>query len=114
MGHKVNYDKTCIYRIGSLKNTNAKLYTTKNIKWSDGNIEMLGITLSNCEQQNCNSFNSFNSGIDKMETVLVAWFHHNLTLMGKIVIINLLVASILVYKMMILPPLSKLQQDRMV
>ncbi len=32
-GLKVNYDKTSIYRIGSLKHSDATLYTQKQFKW---------------------------------------------------------------------------------
>ena len=31
-GLKVSYEKTCVYHIGSLKNTNAKYYTIKPIQ----------------------------------------------------------------------------------
>ena len=42
-GLKVSYDKSEIMRIGSLANTNAKIYTTLPIKWSDGPVRILGI-----------------------------------------------------------------------
>ena len=45
-GLKVNYDKTIIYRIGSLKNSNARLYTVREFKWTCEDIEILGTTLT--------------------------------------------------------------------
>lgn len=42
-GLKVNYDKTCLYRIGSLANSNARLFTRKPFIWSNGPIKILGI-----------------------------------------------------------------------
>ena len=46
-GLKVNYDKTSLCRIGSLANTDAKICTTKNFSWTNHDIEVLGVTLSN-------------------------------------------------------------------
>ena len=45
IGLKVNYDKTKLCRIGSLANTDAKLYTTRNFTWTKEPIEILGITV---------------------------------------------------------------------
>ena len=42
MGLKVSYDKTVLYHVGSLYNSDAKLYTAKNFKWSNDPIETLG------------------------------------------------------------------------
>ena len=36
---KVSYEKNNIYRIGSLKNSNAKVYTQKCLNWSDSDME---------------------------------------------------------------------------
>ena len=43
-GLKVNYDKTSIYRIGSIKNTKAMLYTNRTYTWTNNDIEILGVT----------------------------------------------------------------------
>ena len=45
-GLQVNYDKTNIYRIGSLKNSDAKLYTAKEFNWTNADIDILGIKIS--------------------------------------------------------------------
>ena len=46
IGLKVNYDKTSLYRIGSLANSNAELYTTKIFKWEASTIDVLGVTVT--------------------------------------------------------------------
>ena len=46
MGLKVNYDNSSMYRIGSLKNTNAKLYTQKKFSWTNEPIVILGVTIA--------------------------------------------------------------------
>ena len=39
-GLKINYYKTSLHRIGSVARSNAKLYTIKNFKWSNDDIEV--------------------------------------------------------------------------
>ena len=34
-GLKISYEKSTIYRIGSLRNSDAKIYTQKQLQWSD-------------------------------------------------------------------------------
>ena len=50
IGLKISYDKTTIYRIGSIKESNARLYTTKELKWSDGPIETLGVKIPSIDR----------------------------------------------------------------
>ena len=93
-GLKTLYEKTTVYRIGSLKNTQAKLYTTKKLQWSNNYINTLGIDLhhENIDQ-------NFQTVICKMRTISKLWYYRHLTLMGKIVIVNTLFNSLFVYKM---------------
>ena len=44
-GLHVNYNKTSVYRIGSLKHTNAKLYTTQEVKWMSDTIMVLCVKI---------------------------------------------------------------------
>ena len=44
-GLKLNYDKGNVYRIGSLKNSKAKLYTSKTLNWTNETITVLGIDI---------------------------------------------------------------------
>ena len=41
-GLKISYVKSTIYRLGSLKGSDAKYYTLKPLQWSDGDLEILG------------------------------------------------------------------------
>lgn len=43
---KINYDKTSIYRIGSLKDTDAHFYTAKPFKWTNSPPKILGLDIS--------------------------------------------------------------------
>ena len=99
MGLKVSYEKTTLYRIGSLQNSNAELYTKKNFAWSNDAIDTLGVTLK-CDGTKDES--NFQSILTKLNTVCETWFNRKLSLFGKILIINTLMGSLFVYKMMVL------------
>lgn len=44
-GLLVNYDKTNVYRVGSLADTDAKIYTTKEFNWTNEPISLLGVLI---------------------------------------------------------------------
>ena len=47
IGLGVNYNKTKILRVGSLRETNAQFYSTLSLKWSDGPVQVFGILIAN-------------------------------------------------------------------
>ena len=96
IGLKVSYEKTCIYRIGSLKNSDAKIYTTKPIQWSDEDIEMLGFRITNGPVQEATGILKV---FNKMEQTAMAWHNRTLSLMGKVLLVNSLMSSLFVYQM---------------
>lgn len=102
-GLAVNYDKTYIYRIGSLRNSCAKLYTGKPFVWTNAPIVILGVVISHnmCDLQYLNFYSAF----VKMANVCKLWGRRKLSLMGKVVI-NSLVASVLMHKMTVLDGLE--------
>ena len=105
-GLKISYDKTTLYRIGSLANTDAKLYTSRNINWTNEGINTLGVDIS--QRQTCKDEN-FQSVIAKMKAVAKIWYFRTMTLSGKITVVNSLMASLYVYRMQVLPVLSDAQ-----
>ena len=116
LGLKVNYDKTTMYCIGSLRNSNAKCYTTRTFAWHDPPINTLGITVES-DPQVMATVNLLPL-IDKTKNILQVWKTRPLTLMGRVLIVNTLVESLLVYKFSILPQLDdaivKTLQDEIV
>ena len=68
-GLQVNYDKTSIYRIGSARNSNAMLYTTKPIAWTRDPFTLLGIRIS---YENLEDLN-FSPMYDKVSAILKRW-----------------------------------------
>ena len=45
-GFKINYNKTTIYRIGSLRCSKAQLYTVEKVDWTNSPINILGVKVS--------------------------------------------------------------------
>ena len=104
-GLKVSYDKTSVYRLGSLRKSKAQLYTQPEIKWTSSPITILGIVISHDVQEQLDL--NYQQVYDKMCNVIRSWSTRSLTLMGKICIVNTLVASLFVHRMMVLPTIPK-------
>ena len=104
-GMKISYEKTTIYRIGSIRNSNAKFFSARKVIWTSDPLKLLGIIISHVEKE-CFDLN-FNPLMDKVKNVLEVWGIRNLSIIGKIEIVNTLVASLFVYKCSVLPCLSK-------
>ena len=100
-GLQVNYDKTEVLRIGSLKGTDAQFYTTLPIKWSDGPIRVLGtqITGDTTEMMKIN----YQILIDKVDQIFNAWTKRSLTMLGRKQIINTLIVPHVLARIMCLP-----------
>ena len=101
-GLLINYSKTSIYRIGSIENGNAKLYTKEIFKWTNQPIKVLGVMVCNDSNQLCSM--NYESVISKMQEVANNWYSRTLTMMGKVLVIH---ASLFVYKMLVLPKMSQ-------
>ena len=104
-GMKVNYDKTTLYRIGSLKNSQAKWYTEQEVSWKNGTINVLGVEVGG----NGTDLGTLNYGpiLSKAQAIMQNWSKRNISLMGKIQIVNSLVGSLFVYKMYVLPKITQ-------
>ena len=101
-GLKVNYNKTEVLRIGSIRHSNAKLYTTKPLKWSDtGSLSLLGVNISVDKDVLIDT--NYNCLIDKIRDKVELWKKRKLSIFGRILIIKTLLFSQLIYKMNVLP-----------
>ena len=101
-GMIINYEKTEIYRMGSIKKTNAHFYTSNKMHWTNEPLKILGVILSeDCHVQNIEPI------IKQAECILKMWRRRNLSLNGKIQILNSLIGSLFVYKLAVLPVLPE-------
>ena len=104
-GMKINYDKSLVYRIGSLENSNAKFYSQKKLVWSNEPLKILGVYVA-YSRQKVQELN-INPLLDKAKTIIDLWKYRDLSLFGKTLLLNLLVASLFVYRLAVIEPLSK-------
>ena len=105
-GLKVNYEKSTIFRVGAIRNSNAKIKTTKNFKWQNGTIDVLGILI---EINSLNELEDSNYGkvLEKAAAIIKSWSARRLTILGKTQVVNSLIGSLFVYRMQVLPTISK-------
>ena len=54
-GFTLSYEKTTVYRVGSLKNSSAKMYTEKEMNWTSESINVLGVEIYQDEHQTTSS-----------------------------------------------------------
>lgn len=80
IGFKINYDKTTLYRIGSIANSNARLYTEREVQWTNDPVNVLGVLVSNNTTELYSE--NFENICTKTDAVLRSWAHRSLTLTG--------------------------------
>ena len=66
-----------------------------DIHWNEGPIHILGLSICNTEAENIKY--NFEPRSNKISTIFKIWRQRNLSLKGKITIINSLAASLLIY-----------------
>ena len=110
-GLQMSYDKTTIHRLGSIKKSDAKYYTASNISWTNDRVKVLGIWLSSDVERDLED--NYLPIIEKSEGILKLWSKRNLSLIGRVNIVNTLIASLFTYKMAVLPKLPRRFTTRM-
>ena len=100
-GFTINYDKTQIYRIGSLKNMQTELVLQKQVSWTNNPIKVLRVTVSHQTDEALKL--NYEILLPKVKAILTTWKARSLSLFGKIMIVNTLIASLFVHKMSVLP-----------
>ena len=109
MGLKVSYDKTTMYRVGSLFGSEAMLYTQQNFRWSSGPMSLLGVKI-NCDGSMCQA--NFDEVFKKVRNTCNVWINRKATLFGKILILNTLIGSMFVYKLSTMMYLTDKQVEK--
>ena len=104
-GLKINYEKTELLRIGSLKNSNARLYTQKQLQWTNKVVKLLGVQLTADRKQLLKL--NYEPIITKLQNIISVWQQRKITLFGKISVIQSLLVSQLIYMFSVLPSPSR-------
>lgn len=108
VGLKINLSKSCLYKIGTTRDVNNTL-DNHGIPWSHDSVRVLGIDVTDSnkiEQINIDPL------LLKMQGVANTWKARDLGLVGKVLIINTLFMSLLVYRISVLPTLGKTYLDK--
>ena len=96
-GLKVNTDKTTVFPIGKKRSIDEKF----GLKIEREKINVLGVWLH--ENIKTTLDENYQDLIRKTKAIMQDWKHRQLSLLGKAVVYNTLIASLYVYKMMVLP-----------
>ena len=92
---KVNYDRTGILKLGSIRDMDLKFTTQKPYKWTKDPVKILDIWLTN------DSSNLFNLNItpqlQKTDNLIKIWNNKNMTLHGSVIIAKAFLISQLFY-----------------
>ena len=100
-GLKINFDKTEVMRIGSIKHSSCIIETQPMLKWTKNQVKILGINLT-AELPEVVQANIY-PALEKIQNIIKIWSRRKLTLFGKITVIRSLLESQLVYKLSVLP-----------
>ena len=103
-GFTLNYDKTTILRIGSFRDSNQTLLTQKTVSWTNEPINVLGIKVTT--DTSCIERSNYDEVYLKIRGVLSASENRSASLLAKVMIVNTLVTSLLVYKLTVFPMMS--------
>ena len=103
-GFKINYEKTTVYCVGKDNSAIAKIYTIKGMHVEQEKINVLGVRVTKNYEELMKL--NYKELIDKSRAILMNWTSRKLSL---ILIINTLIASLYVYKMLVLPRMSTQQ-----
>ena len=104
-GLKMNYEKSCMYKIGHPVDKK-KYRLSKPLKWAEGQVNVLGIIIPLTCLQEIEDVNMTKT-IQNAHKIVQTWKRRQMTLLGKIEIVNSLIGSLFVYKMQNMPNLSK-------
>ena len=100
-GLKINFDKTIVTWIGSMKNSNIRFLRDKNFCWDPGIFTYLGIKFS----LNINSMPDINYSdkLKEIKNLLLVWKKRQLTPFGKITVLKTLAISKITHLFLTLP-----------
>ena len=101
-GLKINFDKSECYKIGSLRNDEEEINTCKNIKWSPGPINILGMKIPITDKNAIFKLN-LEDKIKNVKQTIKIWECRKLTILGRVNILKSQLLSKFTYVFSVLP-----------
>ena len=102
-GMKINISKLTLLKLGACR----KLDFRTGIQETN-QINVLGVNILNENNSQKLLHANYEHLVVKAQGILNKWRNRGLSLLGKVMVINTLVASLFVYKMTVLPPISEI------
>ena len=100
-GFVLNYDKTVVYWLGSLRQSETLYYVEYGLFWTNKPFKMKGVIVGVEEDSKLPELN-FQPLIKRIRSICSVWKYRDLYLRGKVTLVNALIASLFVYKLMVL------------
>ena len=100
-GLAINYNKTEVLRIGSLRKSDAKFVSDLPIIWSEGPLKILGISIYPTISET--AISNYETIMQSTKKIIDTWSVRDLTLYGKIQNCNTLLITQAIYKLQVLP-----------
>ena len=100
-GMKINFEKSKAFKIGPCRYSDAKFITQRTIAWTQEPVKILGIWI-HPDSQKLFQYNYFDT-LKKCRVILKQWSTRKISWLGKITVINSLIASMFAYKLRTLP-----------
>ena len=100
-GLKMNAEKCAVLRIGPWKDSEAWFYTLKQLYWGPDPIKILGFQIY--PKRDLMDKENFEDLLYKAEKIMKSWIKRNLTIIGKITVVNTLINSLFIHKLTVLP-----------
>ena len=110
-GMKISYQKTTIYRIGSLRDSQEKFTSARKVRWVNEPLNILGIYVSHDEHEYLHL--NYSPLLEKAGRILDIWRMRDLSIMGKVQIVNSLIVSLFNYRFTVLPSPGKKFLEKM-
>ena len=100
-GLKLNYDKSQVMPLGSIKHDYDILVPESGFEWCEGPIKCLGVDI--CHRTEDLLKLNYARALEKIKAIIQIWDKRYLTLFGKVMILNSFIISQLIYLLSVLP-----------
>ena len=100
-----------VYRMGSIRNSNARFYVSKKLHWTNDPVNILGVMV-HYDMDWAIELN-YQPLIAQSKQTLNTWKNRNVSLLGKILLVNTMIASLFIYKMKVLGTLPDRINEQM-
>ncbi len=104
-GLSINYNKTTVYRLSSLRRSKAVFYSEFGLFWTNDPFKFLGVVIGGGSDDLIKL--NYSPIFERAQIICDMWKSRDISLLGKVCVVNSLIASLFVYKMSVLPDIPE-------